>query len=255
MSTSQLEAENPRAVTGNNQPPGPIDDARVVYQTLAAFLKDAPVVENEQQALAANEKLAAGRSMVKSLETARDDEAKPLYTAWQDARAKYAPALDSLSKLVGEVSERLKAFMIAEDDRRKREIDEARKVAAEAEKLAREAEAAEVEARENASLGELVDIGEAIEKADEAFDDFKHASRVAKIAEKDATVKFRSRFGAKATTLRSKEVLTLDDAAAAIVEIGVTEKIKEAILSEARAFRKANDRLPAGVSAAKERVL
>jgi hypothetical protein len=53
--------------------------------------------------------------------------------------------------------------------------------------------------------------------------------------------------------MRRTETLVLDDAAAAIAAIGVTDKIKDAILSSARDYRKLHGSLPAGVSAVTER--
>jgi hypothetical protein len=251
-----LDAENPRAKIGFNNPPGPIDDAREVYRAIAAFMKDAPVVDSEATALAANEKLTAGRSMVKALEKVQGDEADPIYEKWKAARAKYAPVISSMSKLIDELGSRLKAFMVAEEARRKREAEIARLAAEEAKRLAIEAEAAELEARENASLGDLeADIGAAIETADVAFDEFKAANRAAKIAEKDSKVKFRSRFGDRATTLKTKKLLVLDDAAKALIAIGATDKITEAILSSAREYRKTHGTLPDGVSEIEERTL
>lgn len=249
------EDKNPREIIGGNNPPTEIDDARSVYATIQSFMRDAPVIEDEKTARAANEKLAAGTSMLKTLERVRKDEADPLYAAWQAARKKYEPAISGLSKLVDELSARLAAFMRAEEARREAAAEETRKAAEEAERIAREAEKAEFEARENASMGELVDVGAAMSAADDAFSDFKEADRAATIAEKETPVRFRSRFASRATSLRTKETLVLLDALAAIGEIGVTEKIGEAILSEARVFRKANGRLPNGVTAQTERTL
>jgi len=50
-------------------------------------------------------------------------------------------------------------------------------------------------------------------------------------------------------------VLVLIDLAAAVAEIGNTEKIQEAVLSSARDYRKLRGRLPKGVVEHEERVL
>jgi len=49
--------------------------------------------------------------------------------------------------------------------------------------------------------------------------------------------------------------LHVTDAHAALTELGITEAIRTAILSSARAYRKINGRLPAGVVAEKVRSL
>lgn len=248
------QLENPRAVIGGNLPPTPIDDARPAYSLIAAFLKDTPVVETEEAAIKANEKLAIGRATLKTLEGAQSSEADPLYSQWKAARAKYQVAIDNMKKVVDEVASRLTRFMRAEEERRQREADELRRVAEEAERAAREAERLEAEARENASMGEVgVDVAAAIEQANDAFAAFKKTDREASIAEKDSTVKFRSRFAPKATSLRDKEVLIVDDAAKAIATMGLTEGIKDAILTSARAYRKLNETLPDGVRATTDR--
>lgn len=240
---------NPRVVLGANNPPTPIDDSRSTYKLIAQFLKDNPVVENETTALSANETLAIGRSTLKALEIAEGAEADPLYSQWKAAKAKYKPAIDGMKKIVDEVASRLTEFMRAEQRRRQQEADEKRRVAEEAERAAREAERLEAEARENASVGEVgVDVAGAIEQADTAFDAFKKTAREATLAEKDANVRFKSRFAAKATTLRMVKTLVLTDATKALAIMGVTPKIEEALLSSARDYRKTNNLLPDGVT-------
>lgn len=247
---------NPRVAIGANNPPSPIDDSRPAYKLLAQFLKDTPIVETEADAIAANEKLTVGKTMVKSLTDAQSAEADPLYSQWKAARSKYQTAIDSMTKIVGEVSSRLRQYMLAEEARRQREADEKRRLAEEAERAAREAERLEAEARDNASVGEVgVDVAAAIEQADTAFDAFKKIEREAAIAEKDSTVRFKSRFAAKATTLRTAKTLVLTDAAKAFAVMGVTEKIKEAILSSARDYRKEHNSLPDGITETEERTI
>lgn len=248
--------ENPRATIGSNNPPTPIDDSRSTYKLIAQFLKDNPVVENETTALSANEKLTVGKTTLADLEAARSKEADPLYAEWKATREKYNPAITNMTRVVDEVAARLATFMRSEEQRRQREADEKRREAEEAERAAREAERLEAEARENAAVGEVgVDVAQAIEHADTAFDTFKKTEREATLAEKDANVRFKSRFAAKATTLRTVKTLVLTDAAKALAAMGATEKIKEAILSSARDYRKTNNSLPEGVTETEERTL
>lgn len=248
--------DNPRVVLGSNNPPSSIDDSRSTYKLIAQFLKDNPIVESETTALSANETLAIGKSTLKALEIAEGAEADPLYSQWKAAKAKYKPAIDGMKKIVDEVAARLTEFMKAEQRRRQQEADEKRRIAEEAEHAAREAERLEAEARENASVGEVgVDVAGAIEQADTAFDTFKKTARDATLAEKNADVRFKSRFAAKATTLRTIKTLVLTDATKAIAAIGITEKIQEAILSSARDYRKTNNLLPDGVTETEDQTL
>lgn len=253
---AMTELDNPRVRLGANNPPTPIDDARPAYLRIATFLKDNPVVETEQTAFTANEELAIGKAHLKSLGDAQSAEADPLYSQWKAARAKYQGAIDGMSKIIGEVADRLKAFMLAEEARRQREADEKRRIAEEAERAAHEAERLEQEARDNAAVGEVgVDVAAAIEQADTEFDAFKKAKREADVAQKDANVRLRSRFATKATTLKNKEILIVENAANALAALGLTEKIEEAILSSARAYRMVKGELPDGVLAKHERTI
>lgn len=248
--------DNPREVIGGNNPPSPIDESRPAYKRLAQFLKDTPAIEDEAAAILANENLAIGKAVVKTLSDAQSAEADPLYSEWKAARAKYQGAIDNMSKVVDEVADRLKRFMLAEEARRQHEADEKRRLAEEAEHTAREAERLEAEARENAAVGEVgVDVAAAIEQADTAFAEFKKSDREANVAEKDATVRFRSRFAAKATSLRTVKTLVLVDASKAIAAMGITEKIKEAIISSARDYRKEKEYLPDGITETEERTI
>jgi hypothetical protein len=249
-------AENPRAVMGGNKPPSPIDGARPVWESVNQFLKDTPVVTDKRAALAANEILTTAKTSLASLQDAERAEAEPLYSAWKAAKAKYKPAIEGMDRIIGEVKGRLSAYMLAEQAKRDEEARMARQAALEAERIAREAEAAEIAARDDAAFGEIgIDLGSAIATADTAFAEFKKADRQASVAEKDATVRLRSRFQSRATTLRTVETLVLDDAGIALAAIGVTDKIREAILSGAREYRKLNGGLPDGVSSNQEKTL
>jgi hypothetical protein len=239
---------------GANNPPSAIDDARAAFAALSAYLADTPVIETDDEARAAKLQIDRASATLGSLETARDAETKPLYSAWQTAIAKYKPATESLSKLLGEIKSRLSAYMRMEEDRRWREAGAKRLATEEAIRVAHEAENAENEARENAAQGEFVDIGAAMETADAAFSQAKTLDHQASIAERDAHVRIGGGFG-RVATLRSKETLILDDAVKALISIGVTGDIREALLKGARAFRKLHGKLPAGISSDQTRAL
>lgn len=246
------EAENPRAKMGNNNPPSKIDDARAAYKSLSEFLARVPAITDESTVAEAKLLDDRAQSTLKELEADRKKLADPLYAEWTAINARYKPARESLEKLAKELLARMMAYAKAEKAKREAEAAAAAKAAAEAERIAKEAEAAEREAIDNAKQGEFTDVGAATEKADQAFAEFETASRFAKRAEKDTTVRIGGGFG-RARTLKTAKVLVVTDAAKAIEAIGLTDKIKEAILSGARDYRKTHDgALPAGVSEIEE---
>ena len=253
---TEQPAENPRAtIGGNNPPPDVITDARATYAMLSGWLAEHPAVVDEKTAREANEVRDAAKTILKSLEAADSAETKPMYDAWKEAKAKWKKPVDSITKLVGELSNRLAAYMIAEENKRKAIAAEERRVAEEARRVAMEAEAAEQQAILDARQGEFTDVGAATAKADIAFDQFRESERDAKIAEKDSDVRLRSRFGAKATSLRTVEVLIVDDAAAALAAMWPNDGLREALLTAARAHRKAYGALPDGIRRTEEQKL
>lgn len=236
-----------RLAIGGNNPPGPIEDARTEYKTLAQFLANNPVIADEDAARAAKLQRDRTKATLKSLNDAKEAECGPLNKIWKDALEKFRAPRESLEKLVEQLDNRLGDYAKAEKAKALAIAEEAARVAAEKERLAREAEAAERAAIENAKAGEFTDVGTATEKADEAFAEFEASSRFAKRAEKETKVRIGGGFG-KAIGLRTVKSLVLDDAAKAIAAIGPNEKITEAILSAAREWRKAHDgALPDGV--------
>jgi hypothetical protein len=259
MSVSIVEFQRPKPgqeVLGGNGPPNDaIDGARDSCRLIKTWLRNNPAVVNESDAYAANEVLVIAENTLAALKGARDAECTPLRKIWEEARARWATPIESVDGLKTEVTGRLQPYMLAEEDRRKAEAAEARRIAAEAEAAAREAERMEAEARQNASLGEFVDVVQASEDADQAFGDYRHAHRAAVIAEKSVPVRLKSRFDTKATKLRTKRTLVVDDVPKALDAIGITDRIMEAILMEARQFKKDFGTLPDGISEVEERGL
>jgi hypothetical protein len=138
---------------------------------------------------------------------------------------------------------------------RVRKAEEARKAAEEAERAAREAEQREREAVEDADQGICgVDLGAATQDADAAFAAFRKADHVAARAERDSHIRIAGGFG-KAMGLRDRETLTVTDWQAAITELGLTDLIRDAILTSARAYRKNFRELPEGIVATYDRSL
>lgn len=258
IKTTDLAILNSRAVIGNNQPPTCIpptcvDTARGVYATLADFLKETPVIQTAEEAKRGANLIEQGRATLGEMEDERKASVKPLNDEVDIINDRYRLPRDSIKAIMDELKRRLTAFAAEEEARRQREAQQARHKAEEAERIARKAEECEREAKEDADNGVAgISVATWITKADQAFATFKRADRTAARAEKSIPVRLNGGFG-RAVTMRKSETLILDDATTAIAAIGITEKIKDAILSSARDFRKLNGALPAGVSAITER--
>lgn len=236
---------------GDNMPPSAIDDAIAAYKALSDFLARVPAITDEEAAREAKLYADRTKATLKDLDAAREKEATPLYDAWKAVNARFKPAADSLKKLADELAARLTAYAKAEKAKREAAAAEAARIAAEAERAAREAEEAERAAIENAKVGEFTDVGAATAVADEKFNEFERASRFAKRAEKETKVRIGGGFD-RALSLRTVKTLRLDDANEAIKTMGVNDKIRDAILSSARDWRKARGELPAGVTEIEE---
>jgi len=254
--------EKTRSIVGGNNPPGPLEMAESIMQTLSDWMKDHPVIDTEEDARAAKPLIDRAKAAMDELETERDGKVRPLNEEVAKINAEYKALHNTdpkkpgtFNKVFNELKFRVAEFLRKEEQKRLAAAAEARRIQEEAERQAREAEAREREALENAGAGEAdVDVAAVTKQADEAFSTYERQSRFAERAERDTKVKLGGGF-AGAVSLRSTEVLQVDDALKAIVIIGTTERIREAILTEARAYRKANGRLPDGVSATTERKL
>jgi hypothetical protein len=102
-----------------------------------------------------------------------------------------------------------------------------------------------------------VDIAAATQEADEAFSRFKRADQRAQRAERDVAVRIGGGWG-KVSTLKDREVLTVSDWQKAITDMSgddgsIPGNIAEAILTAARAWRKALGSLPAGIQQSYDR--
>lgn len=256
-----LEQANPRAIIGGNNPPMSInldaptliDRARSFYTILSTFLKATPVIESHDDAKQAANYIEQARATIGEIEDTRKRRVTPLNDEVKTINEEYRTPRETLQSLMDEVKRRLTAFAAAEEAERRRVAEAARLAAEEAERIAREAEAVETEAKACADVGEVgVNVASAIAQADKAFVTFKRADRAAVRAERSVPVRLAGGMG-RAVSMRRTETLVLDDAVAAITAIGVTDKIKDAILSSARDFRKLHGKLPAGISAEIER--
>lgn len=262
MSTALATLENPRAVIGGNQPPGPIEFAQIAIADLRAWLTETPVIETDEQARAGGLFVERLRKTLGEVEDERDAKVRPLNEQVAEINAEYKAVHNAdpkkpgtADRILNELRARLTAYAQAEEAKRTAAAEAARRAAEEAERIAHEAEAAEREAIDNAKAGELVDVGGAVLEADSRFKDFKRADRAAARAEAQTSLRIPSGLGGKALSMRTVETLTITSASQALKAMGLTEKVKDAILSSARDYRKQHDTLPPGVASVTSRQL
>lgn len=234
-------------VIGHNRA-SPIDYARDAMADLNGFLTDNPVIEDGQQAQAGALFVERTRKTIQDMEDARKAEVGPLNEQVKGINERYRVARSPLENILDELRRRLTDFAAREEAKRIREAEQARLTAEALEMDARRAEEAEREAKQNATMGEIVDVAEAIVTADQAFNEFERAARAAAVAERNVPVRLPSQLGGKALSMRTKETLILNSYSKAIKAIGPNDKIRDAILSAARDYRKLKGHLPEGVS-------
>lgn len=235
------------AEAGHNNPPSMIQSASEVIEAVSQWLMDHPVVETEVQARSAKVQIDRAKLCLKDMEEERGIRTAPVREQLAGINRDYKEPHTKLSSCLEYVEERLGEFIRAETRRREEEAARRREEAEAAKFAALEAERLEREAAENAAAGELgVDVVDATRQADSAFEAAVKAERQAIRAEKDTHVKIGGGF-MRASSLRNKETLIVEDAVAALTQIGLTDGIKEAIVTAARAYRKLHDRLPDGI--------
>lgn len=244
------------ATIGHNSPPGPIDDAEVMAADLNEWLAEHPVIQTEEDAKAAGLEIERARIVLGSMEDARKKEVQPLNDAVTAINGRYRVPRETLKALCDQAKVRLNLYVLKKEDAKRAEAEAKRREAEEAERLAREAEAKAQEAIENAKAGECVDLAGALVGVATAGAEAGRADRAAAIAERDVGVRIPSQLGGRALSLKTREVLIVDDIYAAIESMlggPSTEKITDAVLSAARDYRKANGVLPNGIHAEFER--
>lgn len=240
---------------GHNQPPTMVETAREVLDHVNEWLKEHPVIQNDEEIKAAKVHIDRAKLCFKDLEAERDQKVRPLNEQVKTINESYRPTKETIQSIVRALEERAADFLRQEERRRQEAAAEAARIAHEAELAARLAEERERDAIRSANSGVLdVDIKDAVVQADSAFHDYERASRFAARAEKETKVKVSGGFG-RAISLREKETLVVVDAYAALRDMGVTDDIREAILKSARAYRRAFEELPDGIESQTERKL
>lgn len=244
---------NREVAPGDNNPPEMLEIARQATRSISEWFAEHPVIASEEEAREIKLQIDRAKLCLRDLEDDRDQKVRPLNEQVNAINSGHRAVRRPLGTLLDHMLEALDLFIKGEEVKRIEAAMEAQRKAREAEEAAREAERLEREQIENAQLGEVgVDIAAAVQEADEAFRDFEKAERDALRAIKDAKVKIAGGF-TRAITIKEREVLNVDDAAAAILDMGLSDGVKNAILTSARSFRRLHNRLPNGVSATIER--
>lgn len=237
----------------HNNPPSQIDFSRETANALSAWMRDNPTVQTEDDARAAKVLCDRASLCLGDMRDERDALTRPLNEQLTEIHSRYREPQNTLSRVLTELTARINAFIIREEQRRKQIAAEAEAKLAEAERLAREAEEVEQKAIEEAKEGVAdADVAVLVREADEKFSRFKEIRNEARRAKHATKVKIGGGFR-RAHSLRGKEVLTVENANDAIAEMGLTDAIRNTILKEARAYRKAFGHLPAGIISTTER--
>ncbi len=246
---------NPREHIGANSPPSAIDFAKESTTVLSDWMKDRPVIETDDAARAAKLLVDSAKSSLESMETERDAQVRPLNEQVKAINDRYRSPRTLLEKVRNSLVDRLTAYARRLEQERLRKAEEARRAAEVAAQAALEAEQREQQAREEVEQGVCdVDIGEVAAKTDQAVALLGRAARAVQLAERETKVRIGGGFG-RVATLRDKEILTVTDWQAAIKEIGLTDRIAAAILTEARTYRDNMGELPSGIAATYDRSL
>lgn len=239
---------------GHNNPPDMKDTANDVASALNEWLGDHPVIEGENDAKEAKNQIDRAKLCLADLTAERRKQTDPLNEKIKTINDHYRVPFEVLTRVSAEVERRIKDFLRREEQAREAAAREAARIVEERERAARLAEENEREALRSANSGVLdVNIHDVVVQADDAFAEYEKASRFAARAERDTKVKVTGGLGRRATSLRTKTIYVLGDAVKAIISMGVSEALKEAILKDARSYHKVFEELPEGVTIEIER--
>lgn len=169
---------------GHNNPPNPIDEALAPFddtrQEAEGWLDGKPV-ENEGQMKAVDALIKEMKAARKAVEAAEESAAKPIYDAWKAEKAKFAPTLADLDRIV-------KGLVACVDTFK-------RKLAVEKAEAQRRAEVEAWEktraAQEAARLADASNL-EAARAAAKAAEEAEAAQRAAQAAKQDTVKGLRS---------------------------------------------------------------
>ncbi len=254
---------DPLIAMSTNNPPSPIDYAKEVIGDLSAWMAETPVVQTEEDSRHAKLLLDRAKAAFEDVERDRVAKVKPLNDQVTSINSEYKAAHNTdpkkpgvLDKVVMVLKQRVQSYLLIEESKRRRIAEEKQAAADAAREAALKAEALEREAKENADAGEVgIEIGKWVTEANEAFTEAMAAQREAARANREAEqTKLAGGFG-RSIGVRHVRVLELADWNAAIVSMGLTDNVREAILTSARAFYSATGDWPDGVTETFERKL
>lgn len=252
-----LDRTIPWKTVGDNHPPSPIQLAKEAATALSSWLTDHPVIESQEDAREGKLQIDRVKSNLDDMERERDGKVRPLNEQVAGINASYRTPRTILEDLLVILKTRLTSYAREMERQRMAAAEAAEAKRAEAERIARELDRKAQEATLEAQEGVCVDIGQATIEADQAFAAFEKAGREAARAERETKVRITGGYG-HAISLRTHETLIVTDWRAAIAELSAPddvppEGITAAILTAARALKKATGSFPAGISSTSDR--
>lgn len=221
ITTGLTEAE---AIIGHNNPPEPtpFEAARDKIEALMTEAKnwfDGATVKTQEEADAISKLVDLARKARKEADEARKVEKQPFDDAGNEVQARYNPILKR-ADMISEIGKKAVAPYLEKLEAEKR---------AAAEKLRAEAEAKRIEAEAALRASQATDIA-AREQAEAMLKEAQKADANARKAEND---KAHAKGGARAMTLRTRYVVTLDDPVIAARHMWATRRaLMEAYLIE-----------------------
>lgn len=230
-----------------NSPRPALEGLNDTASAINKWLMDNPVVETDDQARDGKMMLDRGNLALKDLNDERDGQVRPLNERVDSINNEYRLPRLTAQNLTGILLQRLSAFMKKQQEIAEAAAEEARRLADEKIAAAKEAERVEKEKLADASAGELdVNVAELTQAANNAFDEAKLAIRQAARAEREANVKIGGGF-TRSLGLRKRKELRIVDVIEALDDLVIPGIIEEAILKAARAYKRANGKLPRGI--------
>ena len=237
---------------GHNNPPSQIESSEEVAAALGGWLLANPVVGAGPAAVEGALHFDRARLYLADLDAERKVRVEPLNKQVAEINDEYRQPRAYVEKLRKLVGERLNVWRATEEDKRRQEVEEISRRAAETERQAREAEAREREAAEDARLGVEVDVAAVTQAADTKFAEHQSTQRELARAQNNITPKVRGVTGRTIAT-RFEEELVIKNADVALRRIGWSERMLDALIKEARAYRKRCGSLPDGIASKGER--
>lgn len=223
---------------GGNNPPRPIAFAAALEDVRleAGNWLDGAAVENQQQADAIGVILSRARQIKKDADAARKEDKEPHLAAGRAVDASYKPVIDQADTIMQAAQKPLTAWLVAEQERQRREAAEARQREQEAQQRALEAQRA-------ADSLEALEAAQALQREADA------SSKLANRADK---AKANAAGEGRAVGLRSYQVAVITDRRALLNH--VAKEDPEALTAWLQEYaRKALPRALPGVTIETER--